>query len=220
MFKVITLSSYIKTFRQDKNPEKLYIEAFASYMEGRDQVHIFLHLSTAQAPIFFPKFVYVFLCELFLAKGCSLVWFSEPAIQGEAALLFQESVNPTVYNKLSCHLPWIAKQYDMDFHAEDTERECVEGVVDPISIQEETRECRTTVSDGFSFFGSVSEAKCIFPFYLEGKYYDGCAMLEHDGFLIRVFFCPIFNTVNKINGTNSYTYSDLVQQVREMICKM
>ena len=94
----------------------------------------------------------------------------------------------------------------MDFDAGDTERECIEGVGDPNSIQEETRECRTV---------TPGENLCIFPFYWEGKYYDRCAMLEHDGFLIRVFRCPIYNTVNKINGTNSYTYADLIQQVRQ-----
>ena len=99
----------------------------------------------------------------------------------------------------------------MDFDAGDTERECIEGVEDPNSIQEqaETRECRSA-----STYYSARERLCIFPFYWEGKYYDRCAMLEHDGFLIRVFYCPIYNTVNKINGTNSYTYADLTQQVR------
>ena len=100
----------------------------------------------------------------------------------------------------------------MDFDAGDTERECIEGVGDPNSIQEqaETRECRCACS---------SERLCIFPFYWEGKYYDRCAMLEADGFLIRVFRCPIYNTVNKINGTNSFTYADFVQQVREILGK-
>ena len=98
----------------------------------------------------------------------------------------------------------------MDFDAGETERECVEGIGDPSSIQEETRECRSA---------SSTESLCIFPFYWEGKYYDRCAMLEADGFLIRVFRCPIYNTVNKINGTNSYTYADLIQQVRDMFGK-
>ena len=38
-------------------------------------------------------------------------------------------------------------------------------------------------------------------------------MLDQDTFILPVFRCPIYDTVNKINGTNSYTYADLVQQV-------
>ena len=61
----------------------------------------------------------------------------------------------------------------MDFDAGDTERECIEGVGDPNSIQEqaETRECRSA-----STYYSARERLCIFPFYWEGKYYDRCAM--------------------------------------------
>ena len=108
----------------------------------------------------------------------------------------------------------------MVFNAEDTDPECTEGVGDPSTIQEEaeTTECRIS-----SYFGSYpddrdsafgSEAPCIFPFYWEGKLNEGCNMLEHDGFLIRVFYCPIYNTVNKINGINSFTWNDFVQQVK------
>merc|ERR1719195_2277224 len=153
--------------KQDKNPEKLYIEAFASYMEG-----------------------------------CTLVSFSKPAFEGGASLLFQESANPTIYNKLSCHLPWIAEQYDMDFDAGDTDLECTQA----------TGDLSEGLGDGECRCACWSESLCIFPFYWEGKYYDQCNMLEHDGFLIRIFRCPIYNTVNKINGTNSYTYADLILQ--------
>ena len=126
----------------------------------------------------------------------------------------QETNNPAVYTKLSCHLPWIADQYDMVFNAEDTDPECEQGVGDPSTIQEEaeTTECRISsyhgsyYDDRDSAFGS--EAPCILPFYWEGKLYEGCNMLEHDGFLIRVFYCPIYNTVNKINGINSFTWVD------------
>ena len=156
-----------------------------------------------------------------MIKGCTLVAFFFSEFSGTAsALLFQESINPTIYNKLSCHLPWIADQYDMVFNAGDTDPECEQGVGDPSTIQEaETTECRIS-----SYYGSYpddrdsafgSEAPCIFPFYWEGKLNEGCSMLEHDGFLIRVFYCPIHHTVNKINGIDSYTFSDIVQQVSQ-----
>ena len=99
----------------------------------------------------------------------------------------------------------------MVFNAEDTDPECEQGVGDPSTIQEEaeTTECRCTS------YNQISEAPCIFPFYWEGKLNEGCTMLEHDGFLIRVFYCPIHHTVNKINGIDSYTFSDIVQQVSQ-----
>ena len=97
----------------------------------------------------------------------------------------------------------------MVFNAGDTDPECTEGVGDPSTIQEEaeTTECRVQAAV------LLNEAPCILPFYWEGKLNEGCNMLEHDGFLIRVFYCPIYNTVNKINGINSFTWNDLITQV-------
>ena len=92
----------------------------------------------------------------------------------------------------------------MVFNAGDTDPECEHGVGDINSIQEEaeTRECRAQQAY------VANESPCILPFYWEGKLNEGCNMLEHDGFLIRVFYCPIYNTVNKIDGINSFTYED------------
>ena len=60
-------------------------------------------------------------CELSMIKGCTYVIFSETT-PGSAQLL-QESINPTIYTKLSCHLPWIADQYDMVFDVGYTEQD-------------------------------------------------------------------------------------------------
>ena len=116
----------------------------------------------------------------------------------------------------------------MVFNAGDTDPECTEGVGDINSITEEaeTGDCRSisdyvsrysyySDSNSYSFNYHFTEAPCIFPFYWEGKLNEGCTMLEHDGFLIRVFYCPIHHTVNKINGIDSYTFSDIVQQVSQ-----
>ena len=143
-------------------------------------------------------------------KGCTLLAVSEPVEQARdggqrGSLLFQESANPNVYTKLSCFLPWIAEQYNMDYESPGiTEEECEAGTGNKDDIAK-AGECRCACS---------TESLCRFPFYLNGKYYDQCAMLEEDGFILPVFRCPIYDTVNKINGTNSYTYEDLVQQVR------
>ena len=142
-------------------------------------------------------------------KGCTLLAVSEPVEQARdggqrGSLLFQESANPNVYTKLSCFLPWIAEQYNMDYESPGiTEEECEAGTGNKDDIAK-AGECRCACS---------TESLCRFPFYLNGKYYDQCAMLEEDGFILPVFRCPVYDTVNKINGTNSYTYEDLVQQV-------
>ena len=129
---------------------------------------------------------------------------SAPAYEGAASLLFQESQNPNVYTKLSCFLPWIAEQYNMEYESPGiTEEECEAGTGNKDDIAG-AGACRCACS---------SETLCKFPFYFNGKYYDQCTMLEEDNFILPVFRCPVFDTVNKINGTNSYTYEDLVQQV-------
>merc|ERR1719195_339105 len=134
-------------------------------------------------------------------KGCELLAVSAPA--GSASILLQESQNPNVYTKLSCFLPWIAEQYNMEYdNTGITEAECEAGTGNKDEIAE-AGECRCACS---------AESLCRFPFYFNGKYYDQCTMLEEDNFILPVFRCPVCDTVNKINGTNSYTYEDLVQQ--------
>ena len=40
--------------------------------------------------------------------------------------------------------------------------------------------------------------------------------MDEDEFILPVFRCPIYNTVNKIDGINSFTYEDdLKQQVHQ-----
>ena len=78
---------------------------------------------------------------------------------------------------------------------------------------EANSECRTIGRYAGAPAFLSSEATCIFPFYFEGKLNEGCNILDEGGLLIRVFYCPIYHTVNKINGIDSYTFSDLQQQV-------
>ena len=47
------------------------------------------------------------------------------------SFLQQESSNPSVYTKLSCFLPWIAEQYNMEYEVSSgTDAECEAGVGD------------------------------------------------------------------------------------------
>ena len=111
---------------------------------------------------------------------------------------------PSVYTKLSCYLPWIAEQYDMDFTeiVEDDNQECTTGNGDINDYNAET--CRCNCAD---------ERECIFPFYYNGKRFDQCSFLEEQEFLFPVFRCPTRNITRKINGTNSFVYADLIKQV-------
>ena len=157
-----------------------------------------------------------------------MVAFAELDRTEPTSALYQETFNPVVYNKLSCHLPWIAEQYDMDFDTGDTEPECEQGIGGG-NTERETRECRSvpgSVSNIFDQFAqsnllfqiaaaTESEAECIFPFYWEGQLYEECTMLEHDRFLYRTFYCPVLNTTNKINGINSFTFDDFIKQVTQ-----
>ena len=52
-----------------------------------------------------------------------MVAFAELDRTEQTSALYQETFNPVVYNKLSCHLPWIAEQYDMDFDTGEEFRE-------------------------------------------------------------------------------------------------
>ena len=119
--------------------------------------------------------------------------------------MFQETGGkPSIYTKLSCYLPWIAEQYDMDFTeiVEDDNQECTTGNGDINDYNVET--CRCTCP---------GEDECIFPFYWNGKRFDQCTFLEEQEFLFPVFRCPTRNITRKINGTNSFVYADIIKQV-------
>ena len=139
---------------------------------------------------------------LSFVKGCEQYVFgarSETRFQ-----LLQNSENPAAYAKLSCHLPWIAEQYGMDFteDVEDYRKECSKGTGDVTDFNEE--QCRSN---------SDQESACIFPFYWNGRFHDECVFLEEQEFLFPVFRCPIRNITRKIDGVNSFIYSDLNTQV-------
>ena len=95
---------------------------------------------------------------LSFTKGCSAFLFRQRnPLRSE---LLQRSVNPTVYTRLACFLPWVAKQYDMDLPASiDSETGCSEGQGDPGDQVEDI--CRNAPT-----LQEEPEVPCIFPFYL------------------------------------------------------
>ena len=92
------------------------------------------------------------------------------------------SNNPSAYTKLSCFLPWIAKQYEMDYEPEvEHDPTCTEGTTATISKNESclvpqdarflkekrTEKCQNIPSSLQEEF--AGERDCIFPFYYNGR---------------------------------------------------
>ena len=119
--------------------------------------------------------------------------------------MVQIAREPAVYTKISCYLPWIAKQYHMDFseNVEDFRGECTMGSGSVEDFNEE--KCRSN---------SDQESFCIFPFYWNGRLFEQCVFLEQEEYLFPVFRCPIRNITRKLNGVNSFLFEDLNAQVK------
>ena len=121
-------------------------------------------------------------------KGCSAFLFYNYSSTG--SLLNQFSENPAVYTRLSCYLPWVAAQYDMDYTPP--------GVPDPAcstgngDITEVTAEvCRTNPFNNVLDSDDGIEAPCLFPFTLNGETHNTCIMDQVTNFTRPVFRCPI-----------------------------
>ena len=94
--------------------------------------------------------------------------------------LSQESLNPSVYTRLHCYLPWIAKQYFMLYTS------VLDPVFDPAcnngqgDINEVgTEECRSNPTNqpaNYYLVRSPEESSCIFPFQLDGQEYNKCIL--------------------------------------------
>ena len=159
---------------------------------------------------------------LSFTKGCSLfdLWNRRNTVTGRStSYLEQESANPSVYTKLSCFLPWIAEQYNMDYDSTSTDDddECTTSIGNKNEIAN-NGECRSAwiPADSLNAQGGGNnggERLCKFPFYWNGKLYDQCIMLDEDDMILPVFRCPIRDSQNKINGINAWTYEDLESQV-------
>ena len=139
-------------------------------------------------------------------KGCSqLALLEREGTKGKKSLLYQATRTPAVYTKLSCFLPWIAEQYNMNFDEkyEEPYQQCTKGTGNIRDYN--SKNCR---------INSRGEDHCIFPFYWNGKFKEQCVFLEEEEFLFPVFRCPTRNITRKINGINSFVYKDIIKQVK------
>jgi len=147
---------------------------------------------------------------LSFVKGCDQFEFGEDTEEFSSKTtnkLIQRADNPATYTKLSCFLPWIAAQYNMNY--ENTglpDPACTQGSGDP---QDGKNTCRTTPSNWAELRDDL-ELECKFPFYYDGVEYDECILYKEDDFVYPVFRCPTLNITTKINGINSFNSSSLV----------
>jgi len=156
---------------------------------------------------------------LSFVKGCDV--FSLGSINSKGDQLNQQTENPSTYTKLSCFLPWVAQQYDMEYEDKGpADPECYQGQGNPLDAEE--NKCRITpsaltstvlVGSGENIGQSVPEPECIFPFFYRDKLFTKCTLFEEDGFVFPVFRCPTRNVTTKINGTNSFPSLGLTQGI-------
>ena len=136
-------------------------------------------------------------------QGCS--WFDFQEYDSAYSYLDQISENPAVYTKLSCYLPWVAAQYDMDYTPPgDPDPACLTGNGDITEVTAEV--CRTNPFNNQFDRRDGIEAPCLFPFTLNGVSHDTCIMDQLTNFTRPVFRCPI-RTV-KGAGPNGTDYTD------------
>ena len=123
-------------------------------------------------------------------KGCSIFSIGNININ-------QLSENPSVYTRLSCFLPWIAEQYGMSYKVTEKDVRCEEGTGDINEVGGD--QCRTTPTD-FIDIADKKESLCIFPFYLEGREYNQCTLIEIKDFTRPRFVCPVREAI-KVDKT-------------------
>ena len=141
------------------------------------------------------------------------------------------SNNPSAYTKLSCFLPWIAKQYEMDYEPEvEFDPTCTVGTPATISKNESClvpqdawflpsgqktekrkEKCQNTPSSLQEDF--AGERDCIFPFYYNERKYNECIVFTEDGFVYPAFRCPIYNIRRKRDGLNDFRIKIDMSQV-------
>ena len=109
-----------------------------------------------------------------------------------------------MYTKLSCYLPWVAAQYDMDYTPPaDPDPDCLTGNGDITEVT--AKLCRTNHLSWADQRDGI-EAPCLFPFTLNGESHNSCIMDQIEDFTRPVFRCPI-RTV-KGAGSNGTEYTD------------
>ena len=132
-------------------------------------------------------------------RGCNVFNMGNSNDARTEFQLTQFSENPAIYTKLSCFLPWVARQYGLDYDGDPaTDQTCRMGSGGDSPPQP----CRETISN---LLTNRAERECIFPFFYEGKLYTECDPLEELDFVYPVFSCPVRNITTKAPWTDPTT---------------
>ena len=110
---------------------------------------------------------------LSFVRGCDTFTFGSTNNDRTEFQLTQLSENPATYTKLSCFLPWLARQYGLSYDGDPTTDEtCSQGSGGTSPPQP----CRETISSLIT-----TEHECIFTFYYKAVLYNECVLFEQEG---------------------------------------
>jgi len=134
-------------------------------------------------------------------KGCDL-WSMGYLFRNDSFTMWQITDSPSVYTKISCFLPWIAKVTNMEFQQPaEAGDECLIGNGDPQDGKNEP--CRAKTDWGLS-----DNPLCIFPYFYNGIKFEECLVTTLFDW-VYIPRCPVRSIVK--NGTyNSYDDTDVL----------
>ena len=151
-------------------------------------------------------------------KGCDVLAFGVGATE-RRYFLNQQSENPSVYTKLSCFLPWIAGQYNLQYDGTPSE-DCSKSIQSTNSEDRSTI-CRNTPSNLLEA-AQNTELPCLFPFYYDDQLYESCVLFDQNDFVLPTFRCPIRDIKRKYPGTdiNWFKSDDLKSILTGGFCQL
>ena len=83
-------------------------------------------------------------------KGCRIFLFGAAPASAQFSTfnsLEQRSDNPSVYTKLSCFLPWVAQQYNLNYDQQINDPACSQGTGNITDVTSEDRVCLGVLVD-------------------------------------------------------------------------
>ena len=152
-------------------------------------------------------------------KGCSVFNYNS---YSKVTYMIQESLNPSVYMKIFCYLPWIAEQYGLEYEGYiNKDPDCITGTGD---INEVTADTCTVIPTTYkaNIFDLIDpvEAECLIPFTVDNRKSNGCLVSGIQDFTHPVFKCAMRSIKNRTttyytnyNGTYGEQYNEVVNAV-------
>ena len=142
-------------------------------------------------------------------KGCQEFSITSTDRKATQFQFSQSAEAPLAYTKLSCFLPWVAKQFGLSYETGPlTDDACVTGWGERPAIYTGRYDttCREAVGGQF---GDPYKRPCIFPFYVDDTLYEECGLFGEPSFLVPVWRCPVYNITRKKNGINHFLKEEI-----------